>query len=70
MSVAAPTRQAEALAKRPGDCPLCPMPIEAGDPIRPVTTALGWAHSSCADDYFDVYPEHDHNRADEAREEI
>lgn len=70
MSVAAPARTAEALAHRPSDCPLCPNPIQKGDPIRLTTAALGWAHASCAEDYFDVYPENDNTSAERAREEI
>jgi hypothetical protein len=58
VSVAVPTRPAEKLASRREPCPLCPHAIEKGDPIRPTTAALGWAHTECAEDYFDVYPEH------------
>lgn len=57
MSVALPTRPAEALAKREGTCPLCSAPIHCGDAIRSTTPALGWAHTGCAQDYFEVYPE-------------
>jgi hypothetical protein len=54
--MAAPPRPAEALATRESDCPLCPHPIHKGDPIKPTTLALGWAHTGCANDFFEVYP--------------
>jgi hypothetical protein len=56
-----PTRPAEAIATRRSACALCPKDIEPGAPIRHVTPALGWAHAACAEDYFEVYPEHDHS---------
>ena len=55
-AVEAPPRPAEKLASRASDCPLCLVRIEKGDPIKPTIPALGWAHSECADDYFEVYP--------------
>jgi hypothetical protein len=45
---------------------LCPVPIEVGDPIRRTTLALGWAHTGCAQDYFEVYPENGPDNADDA----
>jgi hypothetical protein len=56
MTVALAPRPAEALARRGSDCPLCPRPIEKGDPIKKLSDALGWGHAECADDYFEVYP--------------
>lgn len=47
----------EKLASRREPCPLCPDMIESGDPIKPTTPALGWTHASCAEDYFETYPE-------------
>jgi hypothetical protein len=61
VTVAAPPRPTEALANRESRCPLCSAPIHRGDPIRPVTKALGWAHTDCSVEYFEVYPEHDPN---------
>ncbi|HET7588568.1 MAG TPA: hypothetical protein VFK14_00060 [Solirubrobacterales bacterium] len=55
-AVAAPPRQPEKLASHASDCPLCPAPIDKGDPIKLTMVSLGWAHTECANDYFEVYP--------------
>jgi hypothetical protein len=55
--VTAPARPIETLAHRESGCPLCLDPIHRGDPIRPTTKALGWVHTRCAKEFFEVYPE-------------
>jgi len=55
MSVAAPTRPAEAIAQHESDCPLCIRRIQPGEVIRKPVVSLDWMHVGCAEDYAEVY---------------
>ena len=50
MTVATPTKTPEVLARKDGECRLCPEPIRSGEDYITKVERYGWVHGKCAGD--------------------